>query len=211
MPDHTTAAPPSVRGFLFGDAAGEAVQQLAGSLADTHAGRTAINSTRHLSRSAARAVDEEVGAVAADLLDIDLGDALVLSWRRYSALVEAARRTLAPPGSKEIVELATHRVTSEFRPSIDLMLDGIRVNTFEFHLALAFDLTGVSAVVQGGELVGVRGGDCLVTATLTLEGARLAGVSRPVDVAVVLPLARPVRLAGPGARSVPRQRAGVDS
>ena len=205
MPDHTATA----RGVLFGDAAGDAARELSRALSESEA-RIAGRQLRHLSRSAARSVDEEVGAVAADLLDIDLGDALVLGWRRCTALLEAARRTLASPGSTEIVELVTHRVTSDFRPSIDLMVDGIRVNTFELHLALVFDLTGVSAVVRGGELVGVRGGDCLVTATLTLEGARLAEVRRPVDVAVVLPLRPPVRLAGQGARSVPRQGAGVD-
>jgi len=207
MPSHTATA----RGVLFGDGVGDAARELSRALSESDAALIAGQQLRHLSRSAAQAVDEEVGAVAADLLDIDLGDALVLGWRKYTALLEAARRTLASPSSEEVVELATHRVTSDFHPGIDLVIDGIRVNTFELHLALVFDLTGVSAVVRTGHLVAVRGGDCLVTATLTLEGARLAETRRSVDVAAVLPLQPPVVLASTGVPFVPTQEAGVDS
>jgi len=65
-----------------------------------------------------------------------------------------------------------------------------------------------AAVVRAGALAAVRGGDCLVTARLTLEGALLAEVQRRLDVAVVPPR----RPAGPlaGTPLGPREGSGRD-
>ena len=58
--------------------------------------------------------------MADDLVDLDLGDLLVAGWRRHSRLVEAARRTLAAPGTEEVALLAPDRVTSVHHPHVDL-------------------------------------------------------------------------------------------
>lgn len=155
-----------------------------------------------LAESALGLVDEEIGRVAEGLLDVDLGDALVAGWRKHAALVEAGRRTLATPGSEEVVVLARHRVRSSYRPSVDLLIDGVKVNSFEFDLQVVFDLAGVSAVVSTGRLTALRGGRCEVSATLTLEGARLAERRHEVDLALIVPLSRPIPLVE-GARPVP--------
>src|SRR4051794_14204740 len=178
---------------------------LARTLAEKGARQTITKGLRHLSASAARAIDSEVAAIASGLLDIDVGDALVLGWRKHAQLTQAGRRTLAAPSSVEVVDLLTHRVTSSFRPSVDLMVDGVRVNSFEFDLSIVFDLTGISVVVKRGDLVIVRGGGGLVTAKLTLEGAQLAEAKHHLDVEVVLPLRKPVPLTDRSAL-IPSQR-----
>jgi hypothetical protein len=61
------------------------------------------------------------------------------------------------------------------------------------------DATGLAAVVRDGYLVALRGGDCLVTVRLTLDGERLAERQGNVDPGLVLRLHHPVRLAGPAA------------
>lgn len=155
-----------------------------------------------LAGSALGLVDEEIGRVAEGLLDVDLGDALVAGWQKYAALVEAGRRTLATPGSEEVVVLARHRVRSSYRPSVDLLVDGVKVNSFEFDLQVVFDLEGVSAVVSTGRLTALRGGRCEVRAALTLEGARLAERRHEVDLALIVPLSRPIPLVE-GAQPVP--------
>jgi hypothetical protein len=195
MTSCTVPDPTSARELLFPDeGAGDPARLLSRAVRDSDAAKTAMRGLRHLSSSARRALDEQLGGIASGLLAIDLGDGLVLGWLKLAALTEAARRTLETPSSEEIVELVSHRVTSDFRPSIDLMVDGIRVNTFEFHLSVVFDVTGVSAVVKDGALTAVRGGDCVITAIFTLEGAPLAQRKRSVDVAMVVPLRRQVRL-----------------
>ena len=207
----TTDGPSTARSFLFGDGEGGDTGRLLGeALHEQGVGRTALSSVRRLPASAAHLVDREIGTVADGLLDLDLGDALVLGWRRYSALVDAAERTLAAPDGAEIVALATHRITSTYRPHVDLMVGGVKLNTFEFELQIVFDLTGVSAVVRSGNLVAVRGGDCLVTARLFLEGLRLAERKKPVDVTREVRLVPGVPLVRKPAPppALPQQRGG---
>lgn len=206
MSDSTTAPPLTARTFLFGDRAhGDGVPSLSRALEERGAARTVLQGVRHLSSSALRAVDEEVGTVADRLLDLDLGDAMVSGWRKYSALTESARRTLAAPGSEEVVVLATHRATSTYRPHVDLLVDGVKVNSFEFELTVVFDVTGVSAIVRAGDLVALRGGECLVTTTLGLEGAQLAERQRHVDLDVIVPLRSPIPLVDEDTAALQRQ------
>ena len=51
-------------------------------------------------------------------------------------------------------------------------------------------------MVRDGALVGLRGGDCVVTATLSLEGVPLRECHQRFDPALVVPVDPPVRLAG---------------
>jgi hypothetical protein len=191
----TSLTPPlTAHAFLFPDEEPGAGTGLSAALGKTGAAPTALAGVRRLPATAFKAVEGELGTVTAELLDIDLGDLVVLSWRKYSVLVEAARRTRAAPGTEEVVVLATHRVSSTYRPSVDVTVDNVKVNTFEFVLSVQIDIRGLSAVVRGGDLVALYGGDCLITATLTLEGARLAHREQTVDLRLFVPLRQPFAL-----------------
>ncbi len=178
---------------------------LAAALADAPAVRSGMRGVRKLSTAGLRAVNAEVGGVADELLEIDLGDALVLGWRKYAALQEAARRTLADPGGEEIVLLASHTVRSQHQPSVDLVVDGLTVNRFEFDVVIELVVTGVAAVVREGALVALRSGRCDVSVSVALEGARLLEAHRTLDAALLLPLPRPVALAETSPVTMPRQ------
>jgi hypothetical protein len=187
--------PLTMRSFLFDDPSGVATSEALGQALSEHGlAETTLRGTRRLAASAYGAVDERIGALVGGLLEMDLGDALVTGWRRYAALVDSARRTLAAPGTEEVLALATHRVAAEHRPHVDLLLDGVRLNSFEFMITCVFDLTGVAAVVRDGDLVALRGGSCLATVTLCLEGARLARRQQGFDPGLVVRLPAPVPL-----------------
>jgi hypothetical protein len=104
--------------------------------------------------------------------------------------------TFAVRGSEEVVVLATHRVAWSCDPHLDLLVDGVRVTTLDFELAVTFDLDGVVAVVRLGDLVALRVGECTITSSLTLQGTTLAHRKGRTPPAVVLPLDPPVRLLG---------------
>ena len=194
------AQPLTARMFLFGGApSADAARGLARSLRQHGVARSALGGLRRLSGSALQAVDCEVASVAAGLLDVGLGEALVSAWRKHTALTQAAERTLAVGGSEEVVVLATHRVSWTYRPHVDLLLDGRKLKTFDFDLTVTFELHGVVAVVGRGDLVALRAGDCLITATLELEGQALARKQERMDVAFVVPLDPPVALLGEAA------------
>jgi hypothetical protein len=186
----------TARSFLFDQATGAGtVQDVGHTLSRRGAARSALTAVRHLSGSVLTTVDREIGAVAEGMLEVDLGDALVYGWRKHSALAESARRTLAVPGSEEVVLLASHRATSTYRPHVDLLVDDRLVNSFEFELKLVFDVSGLAAVVRAGDLVALRGGDCLVTATLTLEDGLIARRQHRFDPELIVRLDPPVVLA----------------
>jgi hypothetical protein len=196
----TVTGPLSVRVLLLGEAAGaDTAEVLARSLKESDVARSAIQGLRGLSVSALQAVHREVATVADGLLNLDLGDILLSGWRKYTDLTKAAERTLASPGSEEVVVLATHRVVSTHHPSVDLIVDGATVHTFVFELKVEFDLNGVVAVVRRGDLVALRCGECMVTATLTLEGTSLE-LSRKerIDLGLVVQVDPPIPLTRQG-------------
>lgn len=198
MNTQTTAEPLTARNFLLGNATEDSTEVLARAMHEQEVARAVLGGYR-LSTAALRAVDGEIAAIAARLLDLPLGDALASAWRTYGALVTAAERTFAVPGSEEVVVLATHRVTWSCDPHLDLLVDGVRVTTLDFELAVTFDLDGVVAVVRLGSLVALRAGECTITASLTLQGTTLAHQQRRTPPALVLPLDPPVRLLGDAA------------
>ncbi len=205
-------APVTAQVFLFGDGAGADTGEVLGHVLGEHGiARSALGAAPVLSASAAQAVDREIGKVADGLLDVDLAKALVSGWRKYTTLTEAAKRTLVAPDSVEIVALASHRVTSTWRPCVDLFVDEAKARTFQFELKVTFELTGVSAVVKLGNLVALQSGECMVTATLTIDGSRLAQRQGRIDLALEAQLHPAISLADKAAAvqsTLPPQSAG---
>ena len=68
------------------------------------------------------AVRETINA-AKGLLDVDLTGFLVSGWQKHREVLAAARRTVAAPGSIELVNLATHQITATQRPVVNLVVD----------------------------------------------------------------------------------------
>lgn len=186
----------SARTFLLGDAVADTGEVLARSLSEHGAPQSAIRGLGGLSAAALQVVNREVATVADGLLNLDLGTLLITGWRKYTDLTKAAERTLVRPDSEELVVLAKHRIVSTHHPSVDLIVDEAKTHTFIFKLTVVFDLNAVAAVVRRGELVALRGGECVVTATLTLEATPLELTRKgSIDLGLAVPLRRPIPLA----------------
>jgi len=188
--DPIVRAPLSADALLFGSAA-ETVEALGDALNELGITRTALRSVRRLSTSAVAVVDHEIGAVTDGLLNLDLGDVLLAAWQKYAKLTDAARRTLAVSGSEEIVPLAAHTVRSTHAPHVDLVANGVRIHSFKFELEIVFELTALQAIVRAGTLTALRGGECVVTAALSLDDVQLAKKDRPVDLELMVRLHPP--------------------
>jgi hypothetical protein len=185
----------TARAFLFDDGSGiDTADAIGRAIHERGVAGASFRGVRRLSGSALETVDQEIGAITDGLLDMDLGDSLVSGWRKYSALTQSARRTLTAPASEEVVVLASHRATCTYHPRVDLLIDGVRLNSFEFELTIIFEITGLAAVVRSGDLVVLRGGTCRVTGTLSLEGMKLARGQRNLDLRLLIPLHRPIPL-----------------
>jgi hypothetical protein len=140
-------------------------------------------------------VERELAAAGGGLLGLDLREVLVAAWRRHRALYAAAKSTKDSPAT-EVVQLATHRITTTHRPSVDVAVNGVRLATVHFELSLVIEVDGLSATVRGGRLVGLGGGRCVVTAALGCAGQDLLSRQAVLDPSITVPLGDGIALMG---------------
>ena len=136
----------------------------------------------------------EVRAAVTGLLDVNLIGVLVSAWRTHEDLTSAARRTLAVPGTTELVPLAEHQITSVMHPYVTVFVDGYQVTTIHLDLSLLFDVQAVLAGIRDGQLVALHSGHCDVTATLAIEKTEVASKQVRFTLPGVVPLNPGIRL-----------------
>jgi len=136
----------------------------------------------------------EARAAVTGLLDVSLIGVLVSAWRTHEDLTSAARRTLAVPGTTELVPLAEHQITSVMHPYVTVFVDGYQVTTIHLDLSLLFDVQAVLAGIRDGQLVALHSGHCDVTATLAIEKTEVASKQVRFTLPGVVPLNPGIRL-----------------
>jgi hypothetical protein len=147
---------------------------LASALQDSGVGDTVGNELRGFAQATRDEAIHELGAISSELLELDLGQVLLDAWSKHSELRAAGQRTAAAPESEELVELLSHRVTLEDRPSIDLLANGRRVAELHLAIVITIDVEALTATVRGGRLTGLRVGRCDADASLSIEDKTLA-------------------------------------
>jgi hypothetical protein len=190
----TTASPTqplTALTFLFGDA-----DNHADVLADTLKRHVVLGSlgmrALRTSQAGQAAAGTEVGTVAEQLLNLDLGSQVIAGWGKHAAITAAVDRTRANPGSAEVVELASHRITSIHQPSIELLINDVHVTTIHFELRLEFLVNALVVTVRQGRLVSLRSGTCDVSGTLAAEGVQLVAHQRHIELPLLIHL--PLRI-----------------
>jgi hypothetical protein len=133
------------------------------------AGRTMARAFERLPRVTREAAVREAAVAAVGLLKIDLMEVLVSGWREHRDIFGAARRTLDMPGSKELVGLAPHRVTTVQQPAVSILVDGHRVHTLQLGLSIFFEVTGLVAGIYAGRLAAVHAGRGDIGLALTIH------------------------------------------
>ena len=149
---------------------------------------------QNLPEATREAASRQVSTTAAGLLDVNLADVLVAAWRKHQDLTAAARRTLAAPGSTELVDLAGHRVTATQEPYISILVDGHRVATIRFELTLVFDVSALLAEIHAGRLAALHSGRCGITGALAVQGIEVVSRQAHLDLPGIIPLRQGMRL-----------------
>ncbi len=184
---------PTALDVLFGPDA-DAAEILAGEILSHGGDQNLGRALAHLPETARKAAVQEAATTAAALLKVDLIDVLVRGWREHQDIVSAARRTLAAPGSTELVSMIAHQVTLGQRPSVSVLVDGQRVATLQLGLSIVFDVNALLLGIRGGRLVAVHSGRCEITATLAVQGTDLLVKRAHLELAGVIQLRRGIRL-----------------
>ena len=185
------AGPGTAANLLFGPAA-NAAEALAQQILSAPTGLD--QALEQLPEATRQAAVREAAAAAAGLLDVDLDGLLLAGWRVHHDLTGAARRTLASPGSTELVDLIRHQVTATQEPSVAVLVDGRQVATIQLGLTVEFDISALVAAVKAGLLVAVHAGSCDVTATLAIQGTEVQTASTHLDLPAALTVSPGIRL-----------------
>lgn len=164
-----TSQPQTVLAVLYGTEA-DAPQQAEQSLS-FRLNRDLLARVPHIVRAAAVGT---VATAAVGLLGVGLGGLVAEGWREHRDLTDAARRTLAAPGTTELVRLAEHTITMTRQPYISVLVNGVEVDTVELELSLGFDISALVAGISGGKLTALHAGRCDISATLAVQGVEVA-------------------------------------
>jgi hypothetical protein len=148
----TTAGPgstPTALDLLFGTDA-EAARALASEILSPGGDQSLNRAITHLSEATRQAAAQEAATTMAALLKVDLIGVLVRGWSEHRNIISAARRTLAAPGSTELVGMSSHEVKLDQRPSVSVLVDGQQVATLQFGLSIVFDVNAL--LLEGTDL-----------------------------------------------------------
>lgn len=135
-----------------------------------------------------------IAATAAGLLGFSLAESVVEGWREHRDLIAAARRTLATPGSREVVRLGTHQITVTRQPYVTVRVNGQEVARVDLELVLTFVVTVLVAVVSAGRLTALQSGCADVTAVLAVQGAEVLNRWAQIDLPGTISLREGIRL-----------------
>jgi hypothetical protein len=182
-----TASPITARAVIFGEKE-KAVAGLAQALSSGQGTETVNPALQGLSQATRNAAIREISSVGAGLLELDLSALLVAGWRKYTALTQAARRTAAMPGSEEIVDIVTHRISVISHPNVELLVNDVRVTTVNFDLRIEFEVKALTAVVRSGRIVALDSGRCEVTGIVAIEGVVVATRTAELDLHLLVHL-----------------------
>jgi hypothetical protein len=191
MTTPVSTGPGTVTDLLFGPAA-NAAEALARHITSAEAGLD--HALGRLPEPTRKAAVAEAAATAARLLDVRLDALLLTGWRLQHDLVGAARRTLASPGSTELVDLIRHQVTADQKPSVAVLVDGSQVAAIQLGLTVEFDISVLVAAVKAGLLIAIHAGSCDVTATLAIQGVEVETESTRLDLPVAVAVSPGIRL-----------------
>ncbi len=177
------AGPGTAANLLFGPGA-NAAEALAQQILSAPTGLD--QALERLPEATRHAAVREAAAAAAGLLDVDLDGLLLAGWRAHRDLTGAARRTLAVPGSTELVDLIRHQVSVAQEPSVAVLVDGRQVATIQLGLSVDFDISALVAGIKAGLLVAVHAGTCDLTATLAIQGTDVLTATSHFDLPGVI-------------------------
>jgi hypothetical protein len=124
-------------------------------------------------------------------------EVLVTGWREHRDIFSAARRTLDMPGSKELVGLAPHRITTVQQPAVSILVDGHRVHTLQLGLSIFFEVTGLVAGIHAGRLAAIHAGRGDVGVALTVHELEVLTKRSHLELPGVKSLKRGFRLLPP--------------
>lgn len=116
----------------------------------------------------------DVAGALVELLDQPVGNLVLHGWGTHRSIRKARAATAADPGSREIVRLFEHVVTSTQEPTITADVRGAEIEVARMTLEVEVRLSAANLVVEGGEISQVKTGSSQGKASLKVGKIVLA-------------------------------------
>jgi hypothetical protein len=132
---------------------------------------------------------EGISKAVRDALDIPVTDVVIGAWQRARDLRAALETTRESAEATALVPLLSHAITSEHRPYVDIVVEGVPLARLVFPVKVEFRLEGVVVRVRQGQIADILAGSIQVKGTLkfgdfVLFERALAPISIPGVLAV---------------------------
>jgi hypothetical protein len=105
-----------------------------------------------------------------ELLEFKLLDILIGGWRKYQQIEQYFEQGKTNPEVSFSVPLVNHTIVSEHHPKIEIRMNEIKLGTIDFEILLKLELSGIILNIKGGEIDGVKAGNCKCKGSVACEG-----------------------------------------
>jgi hypothetical protein len=130
----------------------------------------------------------QVSGALLDLFDLPIGNLAVQGWSHALEVEHAKQRTRAAPGSREVVTLGKHSITSTQSPTVEASLGGTTIPVLRLTVEVRIQVSAVRLLIEAGQLVDITPGQARASATVSADGVTLFQCdTRQVDLNVQTP------------------------
>ncbi len=103
------------------------------------------------------------------LLDVNILDILARSWNKYRVIVKYKDKKKYPPDETFLVHLAEHKIKSEHKPSVEVLINDNPIGKIDFNITVVLTLQGVVLRIRDGKIKGLAIGSCIGEGTVKCE------------------------------------------
>lgn len=116
----------------------------------------------------------QLATTIATLLDMPVGDLAVQAWEQGRRVRVACQQTRGHPGSRQVVRLLEHTISSTQHPAVDVDAGPVHGTLLTLTLDVEIAVSPTDVVVEQGRIVDVRPGTASAEAKLAVGGVVLA-------------------------------------
>lgn len=151
-------------------------------------------------------VEKEMGKAYRRALNVKLIDIFAGAWSGVMAVAELGDTTKYPPGEKHFVPLANHRITSDHRPKVEVLVDGMLLVSLTLDVNLQAQFEAAVLEVEGGHIHAIKPGNCMATASVSCRGVPIATSSRRLSLPSEIELRPPFAIRAFGGQASVRSK-----
>jgi len=131
----------------------------------------------------------------ARLLDIDVVRLLVDGWNKARELRKYRDESAYPPDEVIVVALSKHKLESQHKPHLELVVADRPVGRLHFQIDLVLNIDGAQLTIQGGRIMRIATGKTSGTGTIRCQGvivgqkeAKLGALQGKIDLGAGVPI-----------------------